>query len=293
MKTVVLIGANGQLGSDLQDALRASGHTVIGLTHADIEVADVDDVRATLARHSPDVVVNTAAYHKVDEVEGNPERAFLVNAIAPWWVAVVCREQNAEVMFISSDYVFGGDAARRHPYTETDGPAPLNVYGASKVAGECLVRAANPKHYIVRTSGLYGQRGASGKGGNFVEVMLRLAAQGKPIKVVDDQRLTPTHTVDLARALTALLETGYHGLYHITSEGDCTWYEFAVKIFQLSGLEVNPSPTTSAEFKTVAARPSYSVLSKAALPSIGLPPMRHWHDALSDYLHHRNAGRPR
>lgn len=292
MKTVLLIGANGQLGGDLHDILRASGHAVVGLTHADIEVADADGVRAALARHRPEVVINTAAYHKVDEVEQNPERAFLVNAIAPWRVALACREENAALMFISSDYVFGGDSMRRQPYTEADAPAPLNVYGASKLAGECLVRAANPKHYVVRTSGLYGQRGASGKGGNFVEVMLRLAGEGKPIRVVNDQRLTPTYTVDLARALTALIETIHYGLYHVTSEGDCTWYEFAAAIFQLSRLEPNLSPTTSAEFKTVAARPSYSVLAKAALASVGLPPMRHWHDALSDYLHSRNAGRP-
>jgi dTDP-4-dehydrorhamnose reductase len=293
MKRVVLIGANGQLGGDLQEALRASGHAVIGLTHADIEVTDVDGVRAALARHRPEVVINTAAYHKVDEVEQHPERAFLVNAIAPWRVALACREEDAAVMFISSDYVFGGDSTRRHPYTEADTPAPLNVYGASKLAGECLVRAANPKHYVVRTCGLYGRRGASGKGGNFVETMLRLAGEGKPIKVVNDQRLTPTHTVDVARALTALIETGRHGLYHVTSEGDCTWYEFAAEIFQLSRLDPNLSPTTSAEFKTVAARPSYSVLSKAALASVGLPPLRHWQDALSDYLRSRKAGRPR
>lgn len=288
---VLLIGANGQLGGDLADMLRASGrHEVIALTHADIEVTDPESVRVALDAHRPAVVVNTAAYHKVDEVEQNPERAFLVNAIAPWWLAQTCRERDAVLMFISTDYVFGGDRTRMTPYAEQDLPAPLNVYGASKLAGEHLVRTTWEKHYVVRTSGLYGHRGASGKGGNFVELMLRLAREGKDIRVVDDQRLTPTYTVDLAQGLIALMETGRYGLYHMTNEGDCTWYEFAARIFELSGLRPNLAPTTSSEFKTVATRPTYSVLSKSGLAAIGLPPMRNWHLALAEYLQSRKGG---
>jgi dTDP-4-dehydrorhamnose reductase len=283
----LLIGANGQLGSDLQKALQAAGHAVIASQHADLDVTDPQSVRDAVAMHHPDVVINTAAYHKVDEVEQNPERAFAVNAIAPFHVAQIGKAAGAAVMFISTDYVFGGDRARRTAYTELDAPAPLNVYGASKAAGESLTRIAWEKSWVVRTSGLYGVRGASGKGGNFVELMLRLAGEGKPIKVVNDQRLTPTYTVDLARTLVGLLESGKYGLYHATCEGECSWFEFAAKIFALQGLSPDLTPVPSTAFPTIAARPAYSVLANMGLAGIGLPPMRPWQDALRDYLQAR------
>jgi dTDP-4-dehydrorhamnose reductase len=193
------------------------------------------------------------------------------------------------LVFLSTDYVFGKDASRTKPYTEHDAPGPLNVYGASKVAGEYLVQTHWEKHFIVRTSGLYGLRGASGKGGNFIELMLRLAREGKDIKVVNDQRLTPTYTIDLATALINLVETGRFGLYHITSEDDCTWYEFAGKIFELSQLNPSFAPTTSSEFKTTVVRPGYSVLAKDGIYSAGLPAMRPWQEALAAYLSARIA----
>jgi dTDP-4-dehydrorhamnose reductase len=286
---ILLIGANGQLGSDLHPALEAAGHEVVALRHADFEITDPQSVEAALAAHHPAVVINTAAYHKVDEVEQNPEKAFSVNAIAPWRLACACQKMDAAILSISTDYVFGGDGARRAPYAEQDAVAPVNVYGVSKAAGEMLVRGAGKKHFVVRTSGLYGVRGASGKGGNFVELMLRLAREGKPIRVVDDQRLTPTHTPDLAKELVLLLETGMYGLYHITQEGDCSWYEFAAKIFEYQGLTPDLSPVPTAEFKTAAARPSYSVLAKAGIAQAGLPKMRNWQDALKDYLRARTA----
>jgi dTDP-4-dehydrorhamnose reductase len=286
---VLLIGANGQLGGDLQAALSAAGHAVAGLTHAEIDVTDPPSVRDALTAHCPSLVVNTAAYHKVDEVEQNPEKAFAVNGIAPFRLAQACRSIEAAVMFISTDYVFGGDRTRRHPYAEEDAPAPLNVYGASKLAGEYLTRSAWDKHFVVRTSGLYGARGASGKGGNFVELMLRLAGEGKPIRVVNDQRLTPTYTVDLAHALVSLMESGRYGVYHMTAEGDCTWYEFAARIFARQGLAPDLTPVPSSAFPTVAARPAYSVLSKAGMARAGLPRMRAWETALADYLQNRSA----
>ena len=213
---ILLIGANGQLGSDLRDIVANSPHSVIPLTHSEIEVTQPQSIQAILTFHQPNVIINTAAYHKVDEVEQNPEKAFAVNAIAPWHLALACRQQDIPLLFISTDYVFGGDHLRHTPYTEQDLPAPLNIYGASKLAGEALVRTAWEKHYVVRTSGLYGVRGASGKGGNFVEFMLRLANEGKDIKVVTDQRLTPTYTMDLAKKLLALIESEKYGLYHVT-----------------------------------------------------------------------------
>jgi dTDP-4-dehydrorhamnose reductase len=286
---IVVIGANGQLGGDLVQALQAHSPTyqVIPLTHADLEVTDPLQVQQALDHHQPQVVVNTAAYHKVDEVESNPERAFAVNAIAPLTLARLCREQDIALLFLSTDYVFGGDQTRTTPYTENDCPAPLNVYGISKLAGEKAIQATWHKHWIVRTSGLYGLRGASGKGGNFVELMLRLAHEGKDIRVVDDQRLSPTYTKELARGLVMLIEQAPYGLYHLTCSGECSWYEFALKIFELSNLHPNLQPTTSAEFKTTARRPHYSVLANQALREAGLPPLKDWQAALAEYLAQR------
>lgn len=286
---ILVIGANGQLGRDLVEALRERfpPQQVVPLTHAELEVTNPRQVQGVLAAYQPQVVVNTAAYHKVDEVESYPERAFAVNAIAPLHLARLCRDMDIALLFLSTDYVFGGDESRSTPYTEIDCPAPLNVYGISKLAGEKAIQATWHKHWIVRTSGLYGVRGASGKGGNFVELMLRLAREGKDIRVVNDQRLSPTYTRELAKGLVNLIEKAPYGLYHLTCSGDCSWYEFAVKIFELSHLHPNLQPTTSVEFKTAARRPHYSVLANQALRAAGLPPLKAWHAALADYLAER------
>jgi dTDP-4-dehydrorhamnose reductase len=183
---------------------------------------------------------------------------------------------------MSTDYVFGGE--KRAPYTEDDAPNPLNVYGVSKLAGEYFVRALCPKHFIVRTSGLYGVAGSSGKGGNFVETMIRLAKEGKPIRVVTDQVLTPTYTRDLAHKIKELLQTEAYGVYHITNSGQCSWYEFAAKIFELLSLKPDFGPTTSAEFGAKAKRPAYSVLAHGRLAQLGLDDLRSWPEALAAYL---------
>jgi len=159
---------------------------------------------------------------------------------------------------MSTDYVFGGDETRTTPYLETDAPAPINVYGVSKLAGEHLVRYLLERHFIFRVTGLYGVAGSSGKGGNFVELMLRLAREGKDIRVVDDQRLTPTYTVDLAQQIAAVIETEHYGLYHATSQGDCTWYEFAAEIFRQSGLGPNLGRAKTGDFGEKATRPAYT-----------------------------------
>jgi dTDP-4-dehydrorhamnose reductase len=291
---ILIIGANGQLGGDITRILGEGfhQHTAIPLSHSDIEVTDPGSIQSALDYYRPDVVINTAAYHKVDEVETNPGKAFAVNAIAPLNLSKACNNIGSTLVFISTDYVFGGDSSRNTPYTEQDSPAPLNVYGVSKLAGESFVRAYCKKHLVVRTSGLYGVRGASGKGGNFVELMLRLAQGGKDIKVVDDQRLTPTYTVDLAIKLVNLIESRQYGLFHITSEGSCSWFEFASKIFELSQLYPNLNPTSSADFKTTANRPGFSVLAKHGLAAAGHPPMRSWKEALAAYLVERTEKKP-
>ena len=284
MQKIALIGANGQLGSDLVEAFASRNEELIKLTHANIEITDHTQTRQKLTNLAPSVVINTAAYHRVDEMEENIIRAFDINAAAVRNLAQICRDLDATLVHLSTDYVFGGDLSRNTPCPETTPPFPINVYGVSKLAGEYSVRSITPKHYVVRVSGLYGVAGSSGKGGNFVELMLRLAHEGKPIKVVNDQRLTPTSTHDLAQKIIELLDSGAYGLYHMTSTGDCTWYEFAGKIFELCGLSPDLSPTATGSFGEKATRPAYSVLDNAALRSTGLTDMRHWHEALRDYL---------
>ncbi|HLF27031.1 MAG TPA: dTDP-4-dehydrorhamnose reductase [Anaerolineae bacterium] len=285
---IMLIGSNGQLGSDLVKALQAS-HDLVPLTHRDIEVTDYANVESALSRHRPRLVLNMAAFHKVDVCEEQIEPAFAVNAYGVRNLALACRSADAALLHMSTDYVFGGDTSRRTPYVETDTPAPINAYGISKLAGEYFVRYLLDRHFIVRVTGLYGVAGSSGKGGNFVELMLRLAHEGKLIRVVDDQRLTPTYTVDVARQVAALIETERYGLYHATSQGSCTWYEFAAEIFRQSGLSPDLSPAKTGEFGEKATRPAYSVLENKALQNIGLDRMRPWQAALAAYRGERQT----
>ncbi len=284
---VVIIGVGGQLGTDLYELLTASGksHEVIGLDLPDFDVADHARVRERLRELHPDAVVNMAAFHRVDDCEDQAAQAFAINALAVHNLALACREIDAALMHFSTDFVFGADKARATPYTETDTPGPVSVYGASKLAGEHLVRLAWHKHFVVRTCGLYGRAKSQKQGGNFVEIMLRLAASGKPIRVVDDQRLAPTSTLELAARLEALLHTEVYGLYHLTAAGSCTWHEFARAIFELANVPCELLPTTSEAYGAKAARPRYSVLANDAARALGLSPMRPWREALADYLH--------
>lgn len=282
MRHAVIIGSNGQLGTDLTPALQ--GFRVSGLTHADLDVTDPERARAVLGGLRPDVVLNTSAYHKVDVCEDEPGASFAVNATAAYGLARLAAELDFTLVHFSTDYVFSG--AGPVPYRETDLAAPISVYGASKLAGENLVRAYAPRHYVIRTTGLYGVAGASGKGGNFVETMLRLGKTG-PVRVVDDQVMTPTATADLAAAVAALLrrepEVAY-GLYHVTSGGQCSWFHFARTIFELAGLRVDLSPITTAESGSKARRPAFSVLDHGKWMAAGFAELRPWPEALGDYL---------
>jgi len=283
---IALIGANGQLGSDLVKVLRPV-HGLIPLTHADVEITDRGSVDAMMQAHRPDLVMNMAAFHKVDACEEQIEPTFAVNTYGVRNLALACRAQGAALLHMSSDYVFGGDKTRATPYVETDPPAPINVYGISKLAGEYFIRYLTDRYFILRVTGLYGVAGSSGKGGNFVELMLRLAKEGKPIRVVDDQRMTPTYTADLARQIAALIETEHYGLYHATNQGSCTWYEFAAEIFRRSGLTPSLGKAKTGDFGEKATRPAYSVLENTALQSIGLDQMRPWQESLAAYLAER------
>jgi dTDP-4-dehydrorhamnose reductase len=276
----VALGANGQLGRDL--CPRLSGE-VIALPRERAELTRPESLRAALGELRPDVVINCAAYNFVDRAESEPEAAFAVNAWGVGALAVICGNLDCTLVNFSTDYVFGLDASRTAPYCEDDAPGPVSVYGLGKLAGEYLARARCPKHIIIRTCGLYGAWGSGGKGGNFVETMLRLAAQGKPMRVVADQVCTPSYTVDVATATAELLTTECHGIYHLTNAGYCTWHEFARTIFELAGVQANLTPITSSEYAAAARRPAYSVLASR------LPPLRPWRDALAAYLKERTT----
>ncbi|MBI3963161.1 MAG: dTDP-4-dehydrorhamnose reductase [Deinococcus sp.] len=277
---IAIVGANGQLGTDLMHLLEEA--KVVSLYHRDIEIMDIYQVDEVLDAIDVEVVINLAAYHRVDECESQPNRALLVNGMGLRNLALNCQRHGRVLMHFSTDYVFDGRAGR--PYHEDDPPLPLSAYGNSEVSGEHFVRAICDRYYLIRTSGLYGLAGSSGKGGNFVETMLRLAGEGQTIRVVDDQVLSPTSTADLALKVLELLETGRYGLYHITNAGWCSWYEFAAAIFNLAGVKADLRPTTSAEYGAPARRPAFSALENRRLQQIGLAPLRPWQEALAAYL---------
>lgn len=287
--TTLLIGANGQLGSELRHAFK--DHDLVPLVHADMEFTDPAQVRNAMRKYRPGLILNTAAYHRVDECEEYPERAFAVNAIAVRNLAIAAREIEAVLVHFSTDYVFDGRQPR--PYRETDPPGPLSVYATSKLAGEYFVRATLERYFVIRTCGLYGLAGSSGKGGNFAETMLRLAREGREIRVVGDQVLTPTSAKELARKVRQVVETDAYGLYHITNSGECSWYQFAAAIFELSGIRPRLSQTTSAAYGARATRPAYSALENANLRSLGLDDLSYWRDALKEYLVDRDRARGR
>ncbi len=277
----LLIGCNGQLGTDLNQVLSAGAIEVTGLTHAQIEVSSSEQVEAVLEACRPDVVVNTSAFHKVEECEKQPERSFQVNAVGAWNLARACNRHCAVLVHFSTDYVF--DGRKSTAYSESDLPCPLNVYGASKLAGEQMIAAATDRYFVLRTSGLYGVAGSSGKGGNFVELMLRKAREGNAVRVVDDQVLTPTFTADLAAMVGQLIATSAYGLYHASCEGECSWYRFARSIHELEHIAADLVPVTTDQFPSPVRRPAYSVLSKKRLGALGLT-MPGWEDSLVRYL---------
>jgi dTDP-4-dehydrorhamnose reductase len=283
---VLLIGANGQLGTDLLKVFRAAGDTVTPFTHAQLDVCSEAQISKAMAEVKPEVVLNTAAYHRVDECEKQSAMAFQVNGTAVMYLAQACKAAGATLVHYSTDYVFGG-YEKGSPYEETDLPAPVNVYGTSKVVGEHLIAAYAERYFAIRTCGLYGVAGSSGKGGNFVETMLKKAMAGDAIRVVDDQILTPTYTADLAQATRDLILTERYGLYHLSSEGQCSWYEFTRYIFERAGLNAKLSPVKSSEFASPVRRPANSVLSKAKLRSVGVS-ISTWKDALPRYLEERS-----
>jgi dTDP-4-dehydrorhamnose reductase len=284
---VAIVGATGQLGTDLVDALTRAGVEAAPLGHGEIEVAELDSVRAALAAHRPHAVLNTAAFHNMQQCEEEPERAFAVNAVGALNLARVAAELGMRNVYFSTDYVF--DGAKGEPYDETDRPRPLNVYGASKLAGERLSEVYAPGSLVLRVSGLYGRVPCRHKGENFVTKMVELAGRLPEVRVVTDEILTPTPTRAIAEKTVELLGTDATGLLHLTCEGSCSWHEFARQIFTTLGLETPLLEATVADFPSPVERPHYSVLANTRLTATGLAPMPHWREALHGFLEREHA----
>jgi dTDP-4-dehydrorhamnose reductase len=277
---IALIGADGQLGADLMKTL--SGQEVADLYYPDFDVTQPEATREQLASIGPQAVINTAAFHRVDECEDRPDQALAVNALAVLNLARVCRDLGCALVHFSTDYVFDGRKGR--PYLEEDAPNPLMVYGVTKLAGEYFVRDTLERHFLIRTCGLYGLAGCKEKGGHFVDMIIRRESQGLPLRVVADQRVTPTSTAELARAVAELVQTEHYGLYHLTNEGECSWYEFARAIFDLLGRRPTLEAVDSSAYGSKARRPRYSVLENGKAKRVGLGPLSPWREALADYL---------
>jgi dTDP-4-dehydrorhamnose reductase len=280
---VLVFGAGGQLGRELT-ALRGTEHHIVGLTRAGCDIAAERAAAAALQEHRPDAVVNCAAWTGVDAAETHREEAFRVNAQGPRLLAEACTEAGMLLCHISTDYVFDGTATS--PIPEDAPPHPINVYGESKLAGEVAVREVSERHQIVRTAWLYGQDGP-----NFVLSVLRQAAGGASLRVVDDQRGAPTWTGHLAPALLRLLERGTPGTYHLTAAGETTWFGFAQAIVATAGLANAVAPISTRDLHAPAPRPAYSVLGNHAWSHLGEPPLPDWREGVPAYLTRSRAGR--
>lgn len=284
---VAIIGANGQLGTDLVACCSDQGIPVVALTHSDLEITSMEAVREVLAETNADVIINTAAMHNVENCEREPLRAYGTNALGARNLAVVVAELEAKLCHVSTDYVFNGKKGT--PYVEGDTAIPLNVYGNTKLAGEGFILAQEGKCFVVRTSALYGRSPCRAKSGNnFVELMLKLGHERDEVRVVNDEFVSPTPTEELARQIVALVQTEHFGLYHATCEGSCSWHEFAKAIFELSGASAKLQVAAPNEFPTKVPRPKYSVLENQALRLRNLNRMGHWREGLKTYLARRS-----
>ncbi len=277
---IAVIGADGQLGSDLVRTLAKDD--VKPLFFPEFDVTEPLKMRAVMEGLKPEVVVNTAAFHRVDECEDDPEAAFRVNAIAVRNLARLARELGFVLVHFSTDYVF--DGRKKSPYTEDDPPNPLNVYAVSKLAGEFFVRSILHRYFLIRTCGLFGEAGSLEKGYNFVDRMIALEREGKTLRVVDDQWVTPTAAAELAERVSELIRSEHYGLFHLTGEGECTWFQFAQKVFVLIGKKARLEPLDSKTYGAKARRPLYSVLENKRAKEIGLKDFSPWDKALEVYL---------
>jgi len=282
---VAVLGANGQLGSDLvrTASVMDGGLETLALTRKDLDVCSLSAIPTVLSGLECNALVNCTGYHKTDEVEGRATEAFQINAHAVAVMAKVCRARRIRFVHISTDYVFDGES--RRPYLETDPANPLNVYGASKLLGERLaLREYGDGTLIARVASLFGVAGSSGKGGNFIETILRRGKETGEVRVVNDIAMSPTCTADVARAILGALRQGAPaGIYHLVNSGSATWFEFAKQILHEAGVKARVVPVSSEEYPTVALRPPYTVLNNEKISQF-VGELPHWKTALCQYL---------
>ncbi len=281
----VVFGNLGQLGVELEAELERRGYEVLGTDRGELDITERERVERYLAQVDPKVVFNAAAYNQVDVAEEEPQAAFLANALAVRNVALGCRQANAPLVHYSTDYVFDGQAGR--PYTEEDRPHPKGAYAVSKLAGELYAQAYLDNPLIIRTSGVFGPGGVKTARGNFIESMLRLAAQGRPIRVVEDHVASPTYAPALAARSVDLFERGLRGVFHVGGGAPISWFEYARLIFKVAGLSPELRPTNAREYRTAAHRPPYSALSNAKMEAAGLEPMPPFESCVRDYFKKR------
>jgi dTDP-4-dehydrorhamnose reductase len=282
--TILVTGSKGQLGTDLVGHLEREGASYVAAGRADADFTDPAAIRSLVLGTDPSAVVNCAAFHDVAGCEADPELARAVNTIAVEALAAACAETGTKLMTISTDYVFDGE--KTGGYTEDDTPNPLNVYGASKLEGERRALAAHERTFVVRSQSLFGHAGPSGKGLNFVDLMLKLSEERDEVKV-DQFRMAPTSTVALAANLYDLLATDHFGLFHMSCHGETTWYEFAKEIFALAGRDTTVTAVGNDFYETPFVRPESSYLDNARLREVGVDRMPSWQDALAEYLRTR------
>ncbi len=281
MKKWLIIGSAGQVGQEF--IKHADAENIVPLIRQDIDVTDWDSVCTCFEKYDFDTVINLAAFHDVNGCEEDQPKAFANNSIGAHHVAKAAAKHGAKVVFFSSDYVFGLQQDRHQPYLEDDVTGPLNVYGASKAAGEQLVRMATDNHLIVRASSLFGVV-TSKKGWTFPEMILARARDGKPLKVVNDQYMSPTYTLDLVQTVLALISVDATGTVHVSNADGCSWYDFAKATLEIAGVDHPIEPVDSSAFPSKAQRPTYSRLDSARLKTLSITEPRHWREALQAYL---------
>src|SRR5579883_3192811 len=284
-RRAVVFGAAGQLGVELARELKQRQYEVQALDRGQVDITRPADVEGALAAYDAEVVFNSAAYNQVDVAEKEPQAAYLVNALAVRNLAIACRQVDARLVHYSTDYVFDGTA--RHPYAEDDPTHPLGAYAVSKLAGELYAQAYLDRVLVVRTSGVFGTGGLSTARGNFVELMLRLAGSGQPIRVVEDHDASPSFAPALAARTVDLVDREQTGVFHIGGGTAISWFEFARLIFEVAGLSPVLLATNEREYRTTARRPRYSALSNAKMERLGLDPMPPLREALQQYFAER------
>ncbi|HDK5741006.1 TPA: dTDP-4-dehydrorhamnose reductase, partial [Clostridioides difficile] len=280
---ILITGCNGQLGKELVNQLKSINqsmnqpkYTILATTRDDLDISNQTNVDNFIFHNKPNVVINCAAYTKVDACEDNIEVAYKINSLGVRNLVIASEKVNAKFVHISTDYVFNGFS--KYPYREDNKTEPNSVYGKSKLMGEKFVEQFSHKYFILRTAWLYGD------GNNFVKTMIKLSLENKEVNVVNDQFGSPTSTVDLAKVIIRIMETENYGVYHATCEGQCSWYDFAKKIFELKKINIKVNPIKSNDFKSNVQRPQYSVLDNFMLKLIGLNSFRAWEESIEEYI---------